>query len=678
MARWMASRPFIVTLLIAIGMTNAHGQNRTLTAEDLLSIRQLSDVQLSPRGAQVLFSVTTPTLHSPPAISIWISDISTLASRPLLQTSGNLESSSGRWSPDGSTIAFLSQRNTPGRSQIFIVSPVGETPTQLTSTDGKLSNIRWSPDGRHLAFLLKAGSDVSKDAPVVFEEPGQEPGSKNVLYVVDTATRKMHAITTPKYTVWDYDWAPNGESLLVMASDSASFQALFLWQWIAVISSAGGEPRQIVTPRHSISAAKWSPDGKQLAFLGSRNENREPASGGLFTVPADGGPVQSITEAYSGALTEFDWYDGQHIIAIGTEGVRSKIVTISLESNSITPLLNDQLDYVLTSLSVDHASSRQIALVREDSHHAPEVEIFNPTGKRWIQLSRLNESVSGRALGETEAIHWKSKDNLEIEGLLVKPVGYVPGTRYPLVVQAHAGPEDVDLNGFHATYGDWAYLLSAHGYVVLLCNYRGSVGRGAEFNSRNRADLGGKELEDILNGVDELVKNGVADPGRLGIIGFSYGGYLSAWATTQTDRFKAAIVQGGITDWTSFLTFNEWPYEWFNQHWGDRSYDKPELYHQRSPTTFVDRVSTPVLFIAGQDDNVVGVAQHLEFYRLLKFCGKQAQLVIYPHEGHELGQLANQLDAAARIVKWFDDYLKPSGGNPIPREPVGCNPQNSR
>lgn len=276
-------------------------------------------------------------------------------------------------------------------------------------------------------------------------------------------------------------------------------------------------------------------------------------------------------------------------------------------------------------------------------------------------LTRLNPQLTDIQLGEQEEVKWKSTDGWEIEGVLVKPVGYRKGQRYPLVMQPHGGPESADLNGWYGTYSRWGQMLAGKGFAVFYPNYRGSIGRGPEFAMADHRDLMGKEFEDMVAGIEHLIKEGIADPERIGVGGGSYGGYTTAWAATYgSERFKAAVMWMGISNWISMTGTSDIFYENSTVHWNLMMYEENnyDIYWQRSPLAHIKKANTPTLIIHGAADPRVPPSQSQEMYTALKWKGVPVEYVSYPREGHGVSERAHQYDFMNRVAAWFEQYLQ--------------------
>jgi dipeptidyl aminopeptidase/acylaminoacyl peptidase len=639
----------------------AWAESHPITPQDVVRLRQARDAQISPDGSWVVFVVSQPSEKiATRNAAIWL--VSTAGGEPRKFTSGPGQDESPRWSPDGRKIAFLSDRAEAGKSQIYIISPAGGEAVQLTKTDSSVSEIRWSPDGRRIAYLMtdpptneEQKRSEAKDDAVVLDQTFKHAR----LYTVEVESQKTQPVTPGAYTVWDYDWSPDGTQFVIMTTDTPKIDDSYIRRRIELISASGGSPTLLVPNQGKMLRPTWSPDGSMIAYLAGRDDGREPYAGGVFVVRASGGKPRSVTETYPATFTHAQWMpDNQNLLCTAIQNVYSHVLLVSTSPEPSCLILTNEHKAVLRSNPTLSRDGRRIAFVREDARHPADVYTMRLSDGRATGLTELNRQAAELQFGETEVVRWKAEDDLEIEGVLVKPLGYEPGKSYPLIVQVHGGPESAELNGFHGSYSDWAFLLSAGGYAVLLPNYRGSIGRGSAFARADQGDMGGKEFRDIMAGVDAMIQRGIADGQRLGIGGWSYGGYMSAWAVTQTDRFDAAVMGAGIADWVSFMTQTEIPYENAIAHWAHEPFSNPELYRQRSPVTHIERVRAPVLVVHGQSDLRVPLPQGEEFYQRLKFRGVETQMVTYPREPHGFQETTHQLDVMRRVVEWFDQHVK--------------------
>lgn len=581
-------------------------------------------------------------------------------------------------SPDGSTVAYLvpevDEKSREFRSNLWCVSVRGGPERQLTHDRQKLSEPRWSPDGRIIAFLAAWGEDTS---PQVWLLPA-DGGEARYLTEVEGG---LHGI----------DWAPDGKSILFLSRDPASPEEKSLEEdggirvagrserpdqvWVADVAS--GRCRRLTRGRATKAAARWSPEGRHIAF----QEQKPPLARhwdqvGIWVMEASGRGKRRLCDG-AGCATAPRWSpDGRHIAYLrrGRPGcarldqltvvdVRRKAIPVvlapgldrnmadhhwSADGKRLYGLVADRLQRHVYSVSVPGGRTRQLtrgvralhglqvagkSMVFVSATPASPGELHLATAGTSVGeervLTAMNPQLKGMALGRARAMRWRSPDGLEIEGVLILPAGYRRGRRMPLVVDAHGGPAGVRGYGFDPMTA----LLTGRGFAVLGPSFRGSSGYGRAFMTANQGDLGDSPFQDVMAGVDAAVDMGIADPERLAIIGDSYGGYMTSWAIGHTRRFKAAVAGSAVTNLWSFYGTSD--IQWFTPHYqGGLPWAMPEVYADQSPMSYVGRVTTPTLVLHGDDDRHVPIEQGEQLYVSLRERGVSTEFVRYPREGH--------------------------------------------
>jgi dipeptidyl aminopeptidase/acylaminoacyl peptidase len=656
-----SSVAFVAVLLLAQPWIAA--QERTLTPELILTIRHVVEAQLSPDGQRVILQVARPRSDiEPPGAAIpelWM--VSANGGEPQRFTTGEQGDRAPQWSPDGRTIAFLSRRPGSDVTQIQLIAADGGEARQLTSAAASVTAFKWSPDGRRIAY-------TAADAKTKEEQENEKQGRdwtvadrhyKHVrLYAIDVDTGKSHLVTTSDLTVHDFDWSPDARQLVMAAADTPTVDDSFMGLKLQIVPAAGGAPRLVVKTAGKLSHPRWSPDGKWIAWLGATALN-DPYAGSVFVSPVEGGKAENLTSSYEGTATWLGWVpDGPSTIAFAAiERQDTKAYTLPLPARARTAISTGSLS--MTGGFSYSRDGRRAAFVASTPRHPFEAFVTGIGGQSPARLTTLNPQLQGVALGEQEIVRWRAADGLEIEGVIVKPVGYRAGQRYPVVMQPHGGPEGADLNGWLGTYSRWGQMLAGRGFVTFYPNYRGSIGRGPAYAMADHRDLMGKEFEDMLAGLDQLVRVGLADPERIGVGGGSYGGYTSAWAATYgSPRFKAAVMWMGISNWYSMTGTSDIFFENSTVHWDAMMYEHYALYWERSPLAHIAKASTPTLIIHGAADPRVPIGQSQEMYTALKWKGVPVEFVTYPREGHGVAERAHQLDFMTRVAGWFEKHLK--------------------
>ena len=634
---------YILLLLLA----TAPAASAQLTPEQTLNRRDLSDVHFSPDGSVIAFTVNEPPKGDSRARHIWVLQS---RSRELRQFTYSPKSEfSPRWSPDGRKLAFLSDRDGP--AQIYLMATDGGESTRLTEGKNAIRSFEWSPDGKQIAFIAQdAKTDAEekkekdKDDARVVDRDDRQPR----LWVTDLETRKPRALTPKIWEVSEARWTPHGDSLIVSATDHPEVESDT--SRIFSVAATDGQMKQIAAPKGPFGGLRVSPDGKDIVYAASRVDGPSPHD--LFIQSIDGGPARNLTgAALDRPVGGFIWRPDGSILAVVAAGFDSRLHVItrngkdtSWPASAVHPtnafdVCGDALAFV-----GDTATEPQEIWLSDSAGHAEQVTHFN---ENWKQIPLI----------KPEIISYKSFDGTEIEAALMKPAGYHDGAKVPLVVLVHGGPT----GRWQDQFEPWGQLLAARGYAVFYPNVRGSTGYGFHFLEMNRADWGGGDFKDVMAGVDFLIAKGVADPERLAIGGWSYGGYMSAWAITQTNRFKAAMVGAGLSDLASeygteqHSSYDEWFY--------GMPYEKIEGFQKSSPITHVKNARTPTLILQGEADTTDPIGQSQQLYRGLKRYGVESEFVIYPREGHGLRETKHLLDRMNRIIAWYTAHVPVSPSN---------------
>ena len=681
----------VVCALVAI--TDSAIAARSVTFEDLLHIRRVSDPAISPDGAWVLYSVrqweTSPRDAQKKELrsQIWRvpntgetrSTTSSTGARPL--TFDDAGATAPAWSPDGRFVSFLSSRGSaePPRPQIWIMRVDGGEPWKVTDAKDGVLSYAWAPDSTRIAFVSREpeGSDVEArkkrgDDRRVFEDEFRMAH----VWVVDLAAeagrqteRKTTRLTEgPTMTVGgDLSWSPDSARLAFAGQPTPMLRDDR--REVYILTVADKRLNKITSNSGSDSSPRWSPDGNTIAFITEPASTFKPGPDGLAT--AD--PRQSRLALYdvrTGAITDasdprFDtepralfWTpDSRKLLFTAGKGTYAEVFSYEPAAKRYTQLTTNRL-ITLGPLARDGS---QAAFVMESATQPPDVYTSDLAFGAPRKLSDTNPQAAEFALGASEVVTWKN-EGFDIEGVLVKPVGYTAGSKYPLLVVVHGGPAGAHHNSFRVGFGDGGQHWAGQGWAVLYPNPRGGTNYGEKFLRANVPDWGGGDFRDIMAGVDALVAKGIADPDRLAIQGWSYGGYMTAWAVTQTTRFKAAMVGAGITNLWSMYGTNDLPNYLAAFFGGIPSKDTLPLYMERSAITHAHKVTTPTLILHGGNDERVPIGQPMEFYRAIKDRGTPVELVFYPRQGHGLQDYYHQLDRLRRQFDWITKHTLGDGG----------------
>lgn len=593
-----------------------------------------------------------------PESDLWVAPFS--GRKPCRFTSGSWLDEAPRPSPDSSRIAFLSDRAERGKKSLYIISIDGGEALRIFEGQGDVSEPSWSPDGRFVAVLFKE--------PETQEERERKERGKDAkvwdanhkyqrVWAIDAQSLEAHPVSPEGRQVWGYAWSPDGERIALNTTPTPRVDDRFKDTEVVVVSRKGGSIRTIFNSRGLAEDLVWSANGVYLAYRSRAGQ--APHGEYVYRRTLEGGEVVCLTPEYKGTGEYLCSLADGELLFLGHEGVASAFYRLDWEGKGSRLRVGKPSGTVGYSVSAN-ANGKRLAMVWQDGTHPPEVYAaeVNTDRQESERRTRLGTELEEAALGEVEVVRWGSDTSIEVQGLLVRPCDYREGERYPLVVQVHGGPTSLWADKFCASWRDWAQVLAGRGYAVLLPNPRGSTGRGAAFSNAIFGDVGGGELQDVLAGVDAMIERGLADPDRLGIGGWSWGGYLSALAITRTDRFKAAVMGAGVSNLISDNSLGDIPSANLS-YFRESVYHDPDPYYDRSPIRYVSNARTPTLILHGEEDTRVAVAQSVEMYVALRTLKVQTQLVTYPREGHSIEEREHQLDLVRRVLDWFEGHLQP-------------------
>lgn len=629
-----------------------------LTTEQLVTHRRPSDPQISPDGERIAFTLRPVSKEKEhPESAIWV--VSFAGGEPRQFTAGQWDDEEPRWSPDGRRLAFLSDRAERGKKSVYIMPADGGEARRVFDQQGDMEQLSWSPDGRFLAVLFtdpeteeeKKRKEERDDARVWDTDYKYQR-----LWVIDVEAGTAKAVSPEGRQVWTYAWSPDSERLALNLTPTPRIDDIFLENEVVIVPRAGGDPTPVFRQIGMAEHLTWSQDGKYLAYRA--RAGRVVHGDYVYRIPVEGGEPVCLTPGYDGT-SEALWPLGRDaLLMVADEGVNMTLYRLSWEGERERLLAGEPLGTFAPVATAD-ASGQRIAVVWEDARHAPDVWVLSrdDISPALQRRTHFNPELEAAALGQLEIVRWESDPGVEVEGLLFKPVGYQEGQRYPLVVQIHGGPTWLWTNQFAATWHEWAHALAGRGYAVLMPNPRGSTGRGPEYSNALFGDVGGCEYRDIMAGVDYLIERGIADPERLGVGGWSWGGYMTAWIVSQTTRFKAAVMGAGLPNMISDNGLGDIPSA--NLSYFETSpYHDPEPYFERSAIRYIRNATTPTLILHGEEDRRVAMAQGQEMYVALRTLGVETQFVTYPREGHSIQERKHQVDLIDRVIGWFDRHLR--------------------
>ena len=632
---------------------------------DLVEVKTVNQPRISPDGMRIVYIVWEVDLENDRSLgSLWMVDWdggepARLVDRQRVDLP--------RWSPDSKQVAFLSDRD-DGEVKIWIFSiedgrmwpvPMKGAGHGPISTHRYYSGLEWSPDGRRLAFAAQELKDP--EDPFLWKDWYRTEGFGDIRRRVQIWTVEAEGGTPVQITSGDYhhgqpSWSPDGRHLVFMANRGGREEEI-LWSMnedydVWLVPATGGTPRELTSNVGPDIDPVWSSDGESIAFSSVGHQGSHGDVFHLKTIDVGTSEVTDLTGPpsfdYSVSLAPGSWVDGNIFF---TAGVRTTSHVFRIEPGGGEPTAVTSGDRVASSVSVS-ADGRRLAFLLQDPTHPGDVWTSLSDGTSLRRLTNTNPRVDSARLATTEVVRWQSDDGMEVEGIVVKPAGFRPDHKYPLVVRPHGGPHGAVQLGFNAEYQVYA----GHGYVVFAPNFRGSAGYGQPFLDADRGNLGGGDYLDLMSGVDHLIGLGYVDPARLVITGSSYGGFMTAWTVGHTNRFKAAMAGAPVVNAQSFFGTSDIP-SWVTWEYLGPPWKYPDLIRAYSPISYVQHVKTPTLITHGAEDVRVPLSQGLEFYRSLRALGVPTEMVIYPGEQHGIGRPSHRMDRLQRTLDWFARYV---------------------
>lgn len=680
-----ASTYLVVAATIASLTQTAFAQagKRPMTIDDMMAIKNVGGAAISPNGSLVVYTVSAwehPNANPARGDSargdrhdmrshLWL--VPSDGSRPARQiTFSERGESQPQWSPDGSGVAFLSARGTANgdeqpRTEIYVLRLDGGEAEKITEAKEGVTGFRWSPDGKRIAFLsvdsLPKTSEAARkrrDDPQVYEGDFR----LSHVWVVDVGTKKeSELVHTTQFTVRGAPtWSPDGKRLAYVTTPTTLLRDERRNGFI--VDAATGAAERIDAGADIEDTPVWSPDGRTLAFTTLRQTHpmvpdslqwKEVLNAHLVLYDVGSKRPRDVSAGFDNSPGALTWSpDGKSLYFTAEDRVYSSAYRFDVGSAKYNRLTERQL---IRGMSFDK-SGTHVALVIGTSLNPGDVYSSEATFSTPRKLTDAKPQLADFALGESDVVTWKSSDGQEVEGVLLKPVGYRAGQRYPLLVEIHGGPTGAHNIGFKASWGSPGQYWAGQGWAILYPNPRGSTGYGEKWMRGNIPDWGGGDYRDIMTGVDAMIARGVADADKLAVSGWSYGGYMTSWVVTQTNRFRAAMEGAGLTDLVSMYGTTDIPGYIATFFRGVPNKETLEFYRQRSPITFVDNVTTPLLILGGGNDQRVPIGQPMEYFRALKDRGKTVELVFYPREGHGLSEYYHQMDKVRREFDWINRY----------------------
>ena len=661
-------RAVLALLLLLSAAGRAAAGDELFAPRHVAKLKGVRSAAISPDGKQVAYTLAVQRNpldqeNGPAWTELHLVDAEG-KSRPFV--TGEVNVTGVQWTPDGRAVAFVAKRGDDEHAGLYLIPSDGGEARRVISHNADLSRAAFSRDGKQVAFL--ATEPLGKE-----QQEYKDKGFNQEIYEEDWRPTKVwiasadgsdkpRALELPGSASF-VEWSPSQRQLAVVLAPTPLVDDGYMFKRVYIVDADTGKVTERVKNPGKLGRLGWSPDGKHLAMI-SGVDIHDPADGRLMVtaIPGDG-KLRDLMPDYEAHVASFGWKDDDTLLWLADEGTATSVGTVDLAGQQRVIINAAGPALLAMSLSDD---GRKAAFVGHGPAHSTEAFLLAEGEKTARRLTDSNPWLSELRFARQEVVHWKARDGLELEGILIYPLNYEQGRRYPLIMSVHGGPEAHVSNGWVTSYGRPGQVAAARGFAVFYPNYRGSTGRGVAFSKLGQADAAGKEFDDLVDAVDHLVTLGLVDKDKVGITGGSYGGYASAWgATYYSDRYAASVMFVGISDNVSKLGTTDIPEEMYLVHHFKRLWEDWDYFLQRSPIRHVQKNRTPTLILHGKSDPRVHPSQSLELYRHLKTLGQApVRLVLYPGEGHGNRRAAARFDYNLRMLRWMEHYLQGPAGAP--------------
>ncbi|MEO6925261.1 MAG: S9 family peptidase [Rhodanobacter sp.] len=684
----MLKRPLLcipLCLLALSGLPAVAAESKPVDPriEQLLSelgkARPIQAVAISPDGKQLAWVIER---DGKPAIEVAAADGNDAHPVTAADKPGSCAESGISWAPDSRHLAFVSNCKVDLSStqvmqnSIYLADTTGRgKPARLAQLDGYVRALQWSAEGKSIAFLYVAGATRHASAVAAAQRPSGEIGISGVevqrVASVDLAGRELRELTPADMYAYEFDWSPDGSSITYTAAKPPGDNNWWIAKLYTQTTQAGAAATMLVDPSNEnsgslhglqIALPRWSPDGSRIAFIGGLMSDQGATGGDIYTVTANGGALTDLTPDIPVTPVWLAWTGAQSMLVSQIRNGQSQLADYQVDTNAarqekIHFTLSARIGNGSASMAVSLSADQQrLAFVQSSYAHASEVHAGALRDAPPPAVTAINADLKP-SWGKAESVAWDN-EGFHNQGWLLYPADYDPHQTYPMIVVVHGGPSSAVIPSWPGV-GYGAVPFSALGYFVFMPNPRGSFGQGEKYVQANRKDFGYGDLRDILAGVDAVEKKFPVDDKRLGLTGWSYGGFMSMFAPTQTRRFRAVVAGAGISNWQSYYGENLID-QWMPPFFGATVYDDPAVYAKSSAINFIKQVKTPMLIVVGDRDAECPAPQSFEMWHALRAQGVPSTLVVYPDEGHHFVNPAHQRDVLQRALEWFGKYLPPS------------------
>ena len=637
---------------------------KRVTPELLATYSRPTELDMSPDGSWIGYAVAPVgkdvDKDNEHAVStIWT--VGALEGEARQFTGGTWEDTAPRWSPDGRRLAFLSDRAERGKHSVYVMPADGGEGVRVFDQQGSITNLNWSPDGRYLSFIFtdpeteeeKEKKEHKDDAKVWDAEPKWRR-----LWLIDRSDgNAARAVSPDARQVWGYAWSPDSAEIAINSSPNARLNDIFHETSVDILDLDAGTSSGLFSLTGTADDMVWSADASRLGYLGTSGKVVDGEH--LFVIETAGGEPVDVTPELDGTIEKLVPYrGGEELLARVGYGVNDSFRRVEWDGSIHQTLVEGDPWGAFASQPVASAGGEVIAGIWGDGANLPDIWVLDADTGEVHRRTHHNPEIEAMELGEQQIVTWESDPGVTIEGLLITPPGYDASKPYPMVVQVHGGPTSRWTNSWFGDWHNWGQLLASHGFVVLRHNPRGSTGYGSEFMNALFEEIGQVEFRDLMAGVDAMIERGIADPERVGVGGWSWGGYMTAWAVTQTDRFKAAVMGAGLPNMVSDNNTGDIPSANLS-YFEESVFANGDPYWERSAMRYISNCSTPVLILHGESDDRVNMFQSVEMYVALRELGVEHEFVTYPREPHGIRERKHQIDLMERVVRWYSERLTP-------------------